>query len=104
MVQYDARIIETFAEKLYAQANRIVALYVLLFAVGGAVAGAGFANLTDGGRSSPVGSIILVAVILGALGYIVGQARAFQLRLQAQTALCQVRIEQNTRQAAAKPA
>lgn len=105
MVQYDSRIIEKFAEKLYAQANRIVALYVVLFAIGGALVGAALANDSVSvraarDRSISVWPIILGGLMLGALGYVVGQARAFQLRLQAQTALCQVKIEQNTRAAA----
>jgi hypothetical protein len=36
-------------------------------------------------------------IALGVIGLMIGQARAFALRLQAQVALCQVEIERNTR-------
>lgn len=36
---------------------------------------------------------------MSALGFLIGQERAFRLKLQAQIALCQVRIEENTRKA-----
>lgn len=99
MVRYDAEIIEKFAAKLYAQANRIVAMYVVLFGIAGVIAGIVATKSTGGSMrdtSLPVPNMILGGVVLAALGYIVGQARAFSLRLQAQTALCQVQIERNT--------
>lgn len=39
----------------------------------------------------------LGAVVAGLIGYAIGTEKAFQLKLQAQTALCQVKIEENTR-------
>jgi len=42
----------------------------------------------------------VVALVGGALGAVVGNNRAFALRLMAQTALCQMQIERNTRPAA----
>ncbi len=39
---------------------------------------------------------ILGGVILGIFGYSMGTQKAFQLKLQAQTAICQVQIEKNT--------
>jgi len=88
MIEYDARIIYQFADALYRQARSIVLTYTLigflLGGVGGFVVAAEFAAIAG-------------ALILGLLGYVVGQQRAFQLKLQAQIALCQVRIEENTR-------
>jgi hydrogenase/urease accessory protein HupE len=43
----------------------------------------------------------LVAALVAAVGLAQGLERGFTLRLQAQTALCQVEIERNTQQAAA---
>jgi outer membrane lipoprotein SlyB len=92
VVTYDAAIIEKFAQKLYSQANSIVAVATLLAMVMGGIAGA-----SVGSRDQSSAYPIVGAVCLGALGYAIGQARAFSLRLQAQVALCQVTIERNTR-------
>lgn len=40
---------------------------------------------------------LLGALVVGLIGYVLGIQRAFALKLQAQTALCQVKIEENTR-------
>ena len=46
-----------------------------------------------------MGAITIIGVVLGgAIGYVWETQRAFILKLQAQTALCQVKIEENTRQ------
>ncbi len=54
-----------------------------------------------GGYYFDAGSLLLPAlvgaVIGGGIGYVVGQQRAFWFRLQAQLALCQAQIEENTR-------
>ena len=67
-----------------------LAVVVIGLLVGG---GAGYA------AEATVGTITIIGVVLGgAIGYVWGTQRAFILKLQAQTALCQVRIEENTRQ------
>lgn len=41
---------------------------------------------------------LIVGLIIGAaIGYFIGDGKAFELRLQAQSLLCQVAIEENTR-------
>ncbi len=90
MLSYDSRVIYGFAERLYKQANTIVATYTVL---GVFVGGVGLYVASSGsGALSLIG-----AAILGAIGYLLGSQRAFVLKLQAQTALCQVKIEENTR-------
>lgn len=93
-VQYDPRIIVMFAQRLYNQAARIVALCVAFGCVAGFILGA-----VAGSTAFDAGAItgVLAAFVFGAFGYAIGQGRAFALRLQAQTALCQVQIEANTR-------
>lgn len=95
MIQYDRAVIQQFADRLYAQARRIVVIFTLVGLLVGLAAGAALAtSAATPGILVPV----LLVVILGAiLGYSTGQARAFALRLQAQIALCQVQIEENTR-------
>ena len=88
MARYDSAVIHEFADSLYFQAE----LGVLTYTIGGLAVGVGLGNII----SETVGAII-GAVFLGALGYFSGQSRAFQLKLEAQVALCQVQIEENTR-------
>ena len=93
-VQYDPKIIVTFAERLYKQADSIVASYAMFAGLFGALAGAaaGAASM-----NATVPGLLAGLVLFALLGYVAGQARAFALRLQAQIALCQVQIESNTR-------
>ena len=95
-VAYDADVIVTFAARLYKQAGSIVAAYTLLGALLGLLLG-GTAAAALQRDDLMVAFAIIGALIGGAVGYVRGQERAFTLRLQAQTALCQVQIEENTR-------
>ena len=89
-MRYDAKIIIQFAQSLYDQANSVLILFTII----GVVVGGG------GGSILSTEAALIGAIILGAIGYALGQARASQLRLQAQLALCQVAIEENTRKLA----
>jgi hypothetical protein len=62
--------------------------------VGGAAGGAIGAALP--GASSLL-LVLIGAVIVGAIAWQLGRQKAAALRLQAQVALCQVQIEENTR-------
>ncbi len=88
MVTYDPAVIRTFAQALYDRASTIILVHTAIgVVIGGVIGKIAFGN---------VGMTIL-AVIAGAIGYFLGSQRAFFLKLQAQTALCQVEIELNTR-------
>jgi hypothetical protein len=92
---YDSKIIIEFAARLYARANAIAAAYGVVGAVLGAVVGAIAARfLLD---TSPAVGALVGGAVCCAIGVRVGQDKAFQLKLQAQIALCQVQIERNTR-------
>ena len=94
MVEYDPNVIRQFANALYKRANTIVAVYLIIgiiigFTIGSLV-GAANKNITSLG--------LLIGVFAGgSIGYVIGQDKAFFLRLQAQLVLCQVQIEMNTR-------
>jgi hypothetical protein len=93
MPKYDSALIYTFAGRLYSRAESAIVTATLIGAVIGAVMGyAGGAVSGNGGTFA-----LVAAVIMGAIGYSIGSERAFQLKLQAQVALCQVQIEENTR-------
>lgn len=86
-MQYEPQIIVQFAEKLYAKANAIIIPYTVIGLMIGLVAGTAVLPI--------IGSAI-GAVFFGLLGFLLGSDKAFQLKLQAQTALCQIQIERNT--------
>ena len=92
-VQYDPNIIVTFAERLYQQARTIVVKCALLGGLVGVAAG-GTILFTDNNGTPLALALVVVCTLVGAA---IGQARGFTLRLQAQTALCQLQIEVNTR-------
>ncbi|NTX02769.1 hypothetical protein HUA74_07285 [Myxococcus sp. CA051A] len=95
-VRYDPEIIRAHAQALYDQARGMVFAWGLAGFVGGGVAGA---VLDAAMKSGPIGAVVLGFIGM-ALGVRSARSRAFVLQLQAQTALCQVAIEANTRRAA----
>ena len=91
-MEYDKKVIEQFAEKLYKRANSIIATYTFLGLLIGLFFGlAAFASTKSGLL------FILSVLIVGFIGYALGSDKAFTLKLQAQLALCQSQIETNTR-------
>lgn len=97
---YDPSIIEQAAERLNgkARATLLGSVFVGL-SLGGAL---GVVPLTSLGSQWPVPhsfgfATALAGTLIGALiGYVVGSARAFGHRLQAQVALSQLQLERNT--------
>lgn len=93
-MEYDPSVIYKFAAKLYASARWIVAVSTIVgLAVG---AGIGYAAASTN-YSDQQPFTLFGALICGLVGLAIGLERAFWLKLQAQVALCQVRIEENTR-------
>ena len=101
---YDPSIIERFAENLYRKAELFTAGAIVVGVIFGAAFGA--IPLTSLGEYWPISStfgfatMLLGAVVGGAVGYVVGDARAFGYRLHAQVALCQIEIERRTAETA----
>ena len=87
--QYDPQVLQTFADMLYAQARRLVITGAIL---GALVVGGVALVAAKSGVAGIIGALVGVLI-----GMALGQSRAFALRLQAQTALCQLSIEKNTR-------
>ena len=102
MKEYDPKILRSHADRLYAKASATVWRYVLLGIVLGALAGYTpmIAWYLRGGQEQPPGveGFIIFMALLGAVVFgAIGANRAFKYKLQAQTVLCQVQIENNTR-------
>ncbi len=96
MLEYDPKVIHEHCQALYKQANRIILTWTIFGFVLGAVTGSVMATIVS--RGSTTGPIAFVCALIGAvMGFSLGRQKAFMLKLQAQTALCQVRIEENTR-------
>ena len=97
MVQYDEKVIQDYVEVLYKQARAVTSSHFFIGLLAGLIAFAQISTILIGGFDLLITSIgVLVGAFLG-LGS--GRSKAFQLRMQAQMALCQVRIQQNTRKA-----
>jgi hypothetical protein len=98
MPQYDPTVIHTHAKRLYETANLIVIAYAGLGLLVGLSVGYGYATMVRSPDSGMAAGI--VGLVFAAIGFLLGQTRAFALRLAAQLALCQLQIEANTRHAA----
>jgi predicted membrane-bound spermidine synthase len=98
-VSYDENVIVTFAERLYRRAATIVILCALLGCIVGAVGVELVAAAARVHSDATNGFAVLFALVAAVIGVLIGNERAFALRLLAQQALCQVQIERNTRAA-----
>lgn len=95
MVAYDPVVIQAFADALYRLADRIVLIYTIIGALLGGAFGMAVMATMDSGLG--IVAVLLGLGIGGYIGHSRGLAKTFQLRLEAQLALCQVEIELNTR-------
>lgn len=94
ITKYDPQVIHEFAERLYQRAAGLLIQYVGL----AGLVGAAFGYIGGGisGAGNGIGALFGFGVF-GAIGYAMATEKASALKLQAQTALCQARIEENTR-------
>lgn len=100
--QYDSSILQRFADEHYRQAKwitvgtalRYFLVALLLWIACGMVVG-----LTHIAIPDPAGVVVTVILFVVAIaaGIDAGRKKAFELKLKAQQILCQVAIEQNTR-------
>jgi hypothetical protein len=95
-IEYDASVIQEFAQRLYRRAASVVVSSTALGGIGGAVVGIGACLLLKSEDKLTLGFAI-GGLVGGVFGFLRGQEHAFRLKLQAQTALCQAQIEHNTR-------
>ena len=92
-VPYDPTIIQAFVERSYRRANNAIAAYTLIGVFGGLSVGyilGGLLGEVARGRMPYEGLCIL---LFGGIAYAIGRDRSVFLRVRAQIALCQMRIE-----------
>jgi hypothetical protein len=92
-MRYDPRIIVEMADRLYDAADTVEWSYALAFGVLGAAAGFALGFVLPNHWIPTIAGVLVV----GGIGYWIGQQRAFSLRLHAQLMLVNVQIEANTR-------
>jgi outer membrane lipoprotein SlyB len=92
MTEYNPAIIQKLADKLYKQANTVVFVCTLI----GVLVGGGVGYAAGRERDRQIYAIV-GAILVGIIGFAVGLSQSFMLRVRAQMALCQRKIEENTR-------
>lgn len=95
-IAFDPRVIQEFADRLYAQADSIIAQSTALATLMGAAVGYMISVISHEPAQAGI-STISCAGIAGIMGYLRGREKAFKLRLDAQLALCEIYTERNTR-------
>ena len=96
MITYDPDVIQRFANRLYGKAALAAAVSTVLGVVIGLVADPFIVQALPDALAVRCPARIF-ALVLGLVGLGQGLERGFLLKLQAQTALCQMQIERNTR-------
>jgi hypothetical protein len=115
MTDYDSKVIHKFATRLYGRAQTLVLVHTLIGALIGGCLGKAYSAYTEVTASPstaifgailgqsiqpspPTTNWTLIGIlVVGLIGFWLGWNKAFVLKLQAQTALCQAKIEENTR-------
>lgn len=94
MVEYDPKLIQDYASSLYNQAKSTVTLHFFIGITLGLIIAMFISDQLMGAMDFLIMS--LGVMVGGVLGYGAGRSRAFELKLHAQSVLCQVQIEENT--------
>ena len=94
---YDSSVMQEFARRLYRKANSVVLTSIFFGILAGLIA-SGFIAFELKAPTDMAGWIAGVTAFIFALaGYSIGMQKAFKYKLEAQHALCQVAIEENTK-------
>lgn len=99
---YDANILKSYAEAMYRRAKFILVYWAFVGFFVGALLGF-VVEVAAAAAAMPLGLGLPLTYLFGGVGLLVGlgraQSLAFDLKLKAQTTMCQVAIEANTRRA-----
>jgi len=95
MIEYDPKVIYRYAEKLSRQVRSTMMCNFLIGIFAGILIFGGISAFLNIGYDSLI--MAIGALVGAAFGLSAGQNRAAELSIQTQMALCQARIEENTR-------
>ena len=101
-VEYDPAVLQDFAERLYKQARSIAVTSAIRAFILGGIVGAIVLQFVHQATSSIV-AFIGFGTVAGILSFSSGWEKSFQLRLEAQRALCALQTEVNTRSSRTLP-
>ena len=92
MVTYNPAVVRAVADRLYAQADGAIRSHMIVGGLGGMLIGLWAGDMLSGSGALALsyGGAVLAAIAGLVVGFKSGQQRALVLRMQAQTALCQV--------------
>jgi len=95
MIEYDPNVIQEYAKGLYEQSRSVVTCYFFIGIFLGMLV---FWKVSEILVADFDFLIIAIGVLIGGvIGYGTGKSRAFEMKLAAQQALCQVEIAKNTK-------
>jgi hypothetical protein len=95
MTEYDPKIIQKMADRLYSEASLVTAKWTTGLGLLGLVLGA-IPGIAGDSAGWALGGAVVAALAAGGIGYAIGIERTFQIRLRAQQFLTQLQIERNT--------
>ena len=96
MTKYDPATIQGFADRLYSRTISTMVINTVLGALVGMAVDPFIHQALPAAISDHLPSWG-IAALLAVFGFLQGWERSYVLKIQAQTALCQMQIEQNTR-------
>jgi len=96
-VAYDVALIQSLANRMYSQSRTVVVKYTIIGAVLFSLIFYIAASIEQNSSLAPTKSLGVGLLIGVVLGFMLGQRRSYQFKMEAQLALCQVQIERNTR-------
>ncbi|MFP4472764.1 MAG: hypothetical protein ACLFPX_02695 [Candidatus Omnitrophota bacterium] len=98
MAKYEPKFIHDYADGLYKEAKSVVTCHFFIGMFAGMLVFLKVAEIAVGGFDF---LIVAIGTFIGAvMGYNSGRGRSYEMQLEAQQALCQLNLEQNTRGAA----
>jgi hypothetical protein len=106
LVKYDGDVLQQYADQLYGKARRSIILHVVFGGFLGGVMGyltflvtvAWMFRSSNAPPYDEAGQGVITGLLIGAaISWMIGAAKAFKYKLLAQTTLCYMQIERNTR-------
>ena len=96
MVEYDAGVLKQYATRLKFKANWAIFSHSVMGLLVGLIIGVLFSEILSVALGD-LQLILIFATVGILLGYLLGREAAFKIQILTQQILCQVAIEQNTR-------